>query len=214
MKKALILIALMLSIALSMVAETDKAVLQSRHKRYSSIHAHHIGVAIETDLLENARISPRLFYSYGSFRNLFTIDAGLKYIYSHPMCHVTDEKVTGHYLAPFAAIDFHFLHWEEGCMFAGGEVAYNCRVTGEHYLPASDLIVGDKNICNHHCSLRAKVGVRLEKWVFNVHYEYDLAPSYNQKYIYESAAYDFATLRPSLYERHRVGVSIAYLFTF
>lgn len=214
MKRAIILLLLMLNMTLSGFAQTDKEVQHARQKRYSMIHAHHIGVGIETDLMENARISPRLYYSFGSFRNLFTIDAGLKYIYSHPMCHVTDEKVTGHYLSPFVAIDFHFAQWDKGCVFAGGEFAYNFNVTGEHYLPASNLRVGDKNIGNNHSSLRAKVGVRLENWVFNVHYEYDLAPSYNQKYIYETADYDFATLRPSLYERHRVGISIAYLFTF
>ena len=122
-----------------------------RRKRYQMIHAHHIGLAIETSMMENVRLSPRVFYSFGSFRNLFTVDGGLKYIYSHPMCHVYDEKVTAHYLSPYVAIDFHFGHWDKGCAFAGAEVAYNFIVMGEHYLPQSRVRVGDKHIGNNHC---------------------------------------------------------------
>ena len=129
------------------------------------------------------------------------------------MCHVAAERVAGHYMAPFAAADVNFGQWSNGSGFAGAEIAYNIPVMGEHYT-VSGYKFQDTELVKGHCSIRLRAGVRLEKWVFNVHYEYDLAPSFNQKYVYESAQYDFVTLRPSLYERHRVGISVAYLFTF
>lgn len=45
----------------------------------------------------------------------------------------------------------------------------------------------------------------------NIHYCYDLSPAINQKYIFETAKFDYDYLKSNLYERYRIGLSVSYL---
>lgn len=208
-KRAFLYILLLFS--LLAFSQTDKDLQQLRQGRYQSVCSHHLGIGMETNMLENFRLSPRLFYSYGSYRSYFSIDGGLKYVYAHPITPMDKERLACHYLAPFVAAKAHFWHWDKGCLYAGGEVAYHFALVGEHYIPGYDLPMRDMQIGKHHPSLRAQFGLKMEHWELNLHYEYDATPSWNQKYLFESTDYNYDLLRPSLYERHRIGITIASL---
>lgn len=208
-----IYILLLLLISVSVFSETDKELQHTRQKRFQWIHVHHLGLGIETNMYENFHISPRIFYSFGSFRNIVNVDGGIKYIYAHPMMHIEEEKIAGHYISPFVGATINFGRWNNGCIYAGGEVAYNFAISGDHYF-ASGMMTRDNHICNQHCSVRVKLGLKFEEWEFNIHYEYDFSPAWNQKYIFESADYDYDLLRPTLFERYRFGIHIAYLLPF
>ena len=213
MKKQIILY-IFLFFSLLASSQTDKEMQLLRQGRYQRVYSHHLGIGMESNMLENFRLSPRLFYSFCSYRSYFSIDAGVKYVYSHPMVPLTQERLACHYLAPLLSVKAHFWHWDKGCLYAGGEAAYHLALVGEHYIPGNDLPIRDRKIGKHHASVRAQFGVKMEHWELNVHYEYDLNPSWNQKYLFESAEYNYDLLRPSLYERHRVGITLAYLITF
>lgn len=213
MKTRLILYLLLL-MPLSVIAQTDREAQTMRQKRYSMIHMHHVGVGIEAEAFENFRVSPRVFYGIGSFRNVLNAEIGLKYVYNHPLLHAGEERVAAHYISPFVAGIVNFYRWSAGSLYAGGEVAYNFAIAGDHYLPSAAVQERDSQIGNHHCSLRPKIGVRLENWDVSLHFEYDLAPSLNQKHLFESAAYDYYALKPSLFERYRLGIHVAYIFPF
>ena len=213
MKKG-ILIYILLLMTMAAWSQTDQERQHIRQQRFQWIHAHHIGIGMETGMYENYRIAPRLYYSFGSYRNIFSVDGGLKYVYLHPMLHRADETVAAHYMAPFVATNIHFWRWSEGGLYAGAECAYHFAISGDYYLPASKVVERDRFIGNNHCSLRAKFGVKMEDWELNAHFEYDLMPEWNQKYLFESAGYKYDSLRPSLYERWRVGITLAYLITF
>ena len=209
-----IILYILLLISLPVLSQTDKEINRLRQGRYQRVHSHHLGIGMESNVYENFRLSPRLFYSFCSYRSFFSIDGGVKYVYAHPMRHMTEERLACHFLAPFAAAKIHFWRWDAGCLYVGGEAAYHFAVMGEHYFPKYDLPTRDKKIGKNHTSIRAQLGVKMEHWELNVHYEYDLSPSWNQKYLFESEEYDYDRVRPSLYERHRIGLTIAYLITF
>ena len=59
--------------------------------------------------------------------------------------------------------------------------------------------------------MSAKLGVRLSRMDINIHYCYDLSPAINQKYIFETAKFDYDYVKANLYERYRIGLSISYL---
>jgi len=185
-----------------------------RQKRIAMIHAHHIGMGVDANMYRNVHLAPRIFYGFGSYRNIFSFDVGAQYTFSHPLSVTNDEKVTAHYIAPFVAANIHFVKWNSGCAYAGAEFAYHFAISGDHYSPSSPIIVRDIHIGNHHSTIRAKAGVRFENWDLNAHFEYDLAPALNQKYIFESINYDYPSLKYALFERWRIGVAIAYLIPF
>jgi len=208
------IIYLLLLGCLPVLAKADNKEQRARNERYHAIHLHHVGIGLETGMFRNARLSPRLFYGVGSYRNLFNADVGVKYVYSHPMAPLSDERLAAHYISPFIAANVNFYRWETGCMYIGGEFAYDCIVAADHYLPSSGGVEHDVKIGRHHGTVRAKAGARWDHWELNVHFEYDLEPAMNQKYIYEFDGYDYDRLRPFLFERYRVGLSVSYLIPF
>ena len=190
---------------------TDQKV---RDKRTHMIHLHHIGIGAETAMSENVRFSARAYYGIGSYRNLLNADIGVKYALSHPLLHIAEEKITAHYMAPFIAATVNYYRWANGGLYLGGECAYHLAVAANHHLPSATVVEHDNVAASHHCSLRAKAGSRWENWDICLHFEYDLAPALNQKYVFESTAYNYDLLRPSLFERWRIGITAAYLIPF
>ena len=206
------LLILLLFIPLPAFSQThDKQAQAMRDKRYSMIHVHHVGIGAGAAMLTNLRASARVYYGFGSYRNLANVDAGVKYTYCYPLLHTDGEKVAGHYVSPFVAATLNCVRWERGSMYIGGEAAYNFGVAADHYIPATSMVEHDRQAVAHHCSVQGKIGVRLEHWDIGVHFEYDLAPAYNQKYIFETPAYDYYSMHSSLFERYRVGLNAAYL---
>ena len=189
----------------------DKQAQALRDKRYSMIHVHHVGIGAGADILTNLRVSARVYYGFGSFRNLANVDAGIKYTYTYPVLHTPDDKVAGHYISPFVGATLNCVRWSEGSLYIGAEAAYNFGVAGDHFIVATSMVEHDRQAVSQHCSAQGKIGVRLENWDIGVHFEYDLAPAYNQKYIFETPAYDYYSMHSSLFERYRVGLTAAYL---
>lgn len=86
-------------------------------------------------------------------------------------------------------------------------------IAARHRLPDGQS-VPDLQIGKNHFTPAAKLGVRIQQCDVSLYYEYDMKPSFNQKYVFETADYDYDLLRPALFERMRFGIRFLYHFDF
>lgn len=183
-----------------------------RKQRLSKIELMHIGVGAESAWWNDWQGGFKVYFGVGSSRHIGSVDVGIKYMFSVPMCPINQEKVLLQQLPFFLSASIHAYRWEKGCLYIGGEAAYHVETLATHVVPAQNLRVSDKTLRHHHATVSGKIGVKCQNWDVNVFYTYDLMPQYNQKYVYESAAYVYETLHNSLFERMRLGVSLSYAF--
>lgn len=183
-----------------------------RKQRQSKIELLHIGVGGESAWWNDWQGGLNVYFGLGSPRHLGSVDVGIKYMFSVPMCPISKEKVLLQQLPFFLSAAIHAYRWEDGCLYIGGEAAYHVETLTTHVIPAQNTRIRDNDLRHHHATVSGKIGVKYQNWDINAFYTYDLAPQYNQKYVYESAAYDYNTLHNSLFERMRLGVSLSYAF--
>lgn len=212
--KALKILIILLMISQSVVAQSSKDVRRLRTKRLRMIEIHHIGMGLDFDSNDNHYLSPYVYYGIGSYRNIINMDVGFRYKVSNPFKLSQDESISVKNLSSFFSVDFNIIRWNLGSAYVGAEVSYCLPITANHRLSASDIVVYDKNIGRNHWHTRVVLGAKFSKWDINVHYDCNLAPMIDQKYIYESLDYDYDKLVGNLYERYRLGVEISYLIPF
>ena len=209
-----VVILFLLSTSVLAFGQTDWEHLQIRQKRYRNIHLHHIGIGGDVTAYRNIHLSPRIYYGYGSYRNLFNVDVGVFYRFSCSLSPQNADRVLCQYVAPFVSTAINAYRWNTGSLYIGCEAAYNFAVAADYYSRSDKKLMQDIYLGRDFCSIKPKFGVRFDKWEININCEYDLAPSLNQKYIFESVRYDYEQVRTSLFERYRFGISAAYLIPF
>lgn len=185
-----------------------------RQKRLGKIEFHHIGLGFETGFNKNSTMSPFLFYGIGSKRNLFNADIGIKYRFYNPFYQNNKNIVSASYFNPFLTLACNFLRFKALSVYSGMELSCNFTMGARYYSSNSQIVSRDINIGNNHMSVMGKAGVRFDKWDVKLFYSYNLAPSFNQKYIFESASYDYDMLRELLFNRTYLGFSVSYLLPF
>lgn len=208
--KLLNITVLFLLISSSLYAQTAKEIEGIRSKRFNRIDMKHFGVGLETGVYENLYLGPKLFYGMGTFRNLFNIDGGFKYMFCSSMYNKYEESISGQFFSVFCSLNFNPIRWNTGCMYLGGETSYNVVAAASHKEISSDVVAHDIRIGNNHFVARGKIGARLDLWDINLYCDYNLAPAMNQKYIFESVDYNYDKLYASIHERYRIGISVSY----
>lgn len=208
--KLLNIIVLLLLVPSSLFAQTPQEMEGVKSKRFNRIDMRHIGVGLETGVYENLYIGPKLFYGLGTFRNLFNMDGGLKYIYLRSLNNKYEESISVQFFSVFCSLNINPIRWNSGCMYLGGETSYNVVAAASHKEISSDVVTHDYHIGNNHFVARGKIGARFDFWDINVYCDYNMAPSMNQKYIYESVDYNYDKLYATIHERYRIGVSVSY----
>lgn len=209
MKMKLVILLLLLVCPVIAQTENEKAVI--RHERLRMIDFHHVNVGVEVNAHNNQLMGPAISYGVGTFRNLLNLDLGIKYIMVNPIGRNGEERISVHYLPVWVATNVNVMRWHWGSVYVGGEISYSIVATANHRKPFSEVIEYDRCIGNNHTSLSGKLGVRLSRMDINIHYCYDLSPTMNQKYIFETAKFDYDYLKANLYERYRIGLSVSYL---
>ena len=214
MKRAGILIVLLVCVACGASAQelTAKERSHLRKQRQATIDLLHVGVGVEGAFWNDWQTGLKASFGVGSTRHIGSVDVGLKYLVSGPLSSLQNEHIILQQMPFFLSAELHAIRWEDGCLYVGGEAAYHVDLAATHRVPATGVQARDKRLRHHHASVGGKLGFRHRNWDLHVFYTYDLMPKYNQKYVYESAAYDYEALRGSLFERMRVGVSFGYVF--
>lgn len=209
MKMKLVILLLLFVCPVIAQTEDEKAVIM--YERLRMIDFYHVNVGVEVDVHNNLFMGPTISYGVGTYRNLLNLDFGIKYMLVNPIGRSEEERISIHYLPVCAATNVNLIRWHQGSVYVGGEISYSFVTTANHRKPFSEVVEYDRYVGNNHASVSAKLGVRLSRMDINIHYCYDLSPAINQKYIFETAKFDYDYLKSNLYERYRIGLSVSYL---
>ena len=205
---------LMLSSFFTVMAQTQQEQFSLRQLRFNHIEYYHVGVGIEAGINENFLVGPRACVGIGSYRNLFCADVGLKLLWENLFTSSTKECVSQRQLPLFVSASVNALRWHRSAVYIGGEFAYHLQMGATHQLSDGKTSYSDNQLANNHTSVSMKLGARLNNWDFCLFCQRDLSPAFNQKYVYESADYDYDTLHSTIFERMRFGICANYLFPF
>lgn len=173
-------------------------------RRLDKIEYYHVGIGTDAAINRNYQLCPKVFIGIGSNRNLFNADAGLKLSLSNVFETGDGEYIRHSSIPVYIAGSINAVRWKQKSLYAGAELS--CHIALGSNKAAS--------IANNHFACQGKFGFRNTDWDFSVYYEYDLSPAIDQKYIYESPAYDYFKVYNSIFERWRIGVSASYYFRF
>lgn len=185
-----------------------------RRQRFSKLEYYHVGAGIEAGMNKNFVTGPKVYAGIGSYRNLFSADVGLKLLWMTTFKSSQEESVSQRQIPFFVSASANLLRWHHSAVYLGGEFAYHLQIGVTHQLPDGKTSYSDNELANNHTSVSIKVGTRLNNWDFCLFWQRDLAPAFNQKYVYESADYDYDTLHSTIFERMRFGICANYLFSF
>ena len=197
------------NLALSQTPPKEKETI--RKKRLNKVEFYHIGLGLEAGINHNFVIGPMVYAGIGSFRNFFNADAGVKLLWTNPAGSSTKERISHLQLPVFAALSLNLIRWKHGSAYLGAEFDYHLFLNAKHNLPGNGGKISDKELSHNYASTSVRLGVRLNRWDIQSFYEWDLSPSFNQKYVYESQNYNYDVLYNALFSRTRFGLKIAYI---
>ena len=207
-KKTILLLFLLMVLVPVFSQTSDNNHVKKERLRY--VEFFHYAVGFETSFNKNLYFSPELMIGIGSYRNLINADIGARYMLGSPFVWGKSESLVVHQVPVFFSVRCNVYSWKTNCVSIGGEIEYCMPITVFHHY--GDTKKADKDVSNEHFSGRVNVGVKLDRLGIGAFYEYDFAPMMNQKYVFESAEYDYDKLHDSLFERMRFGVSLTYYF--
>lgn len=190
----------------------EKSVL--RQERFRKVDFMHVGIGMETGGNVNWFVGSKLFAGVGSYRNMVNADIGIGYRFVNLIGSSSNERIMLQQLPVFASLHLNMVRWSKGCAYIGGEAIYCLAVKGDHHIPSSNIAENENVLGKIHATLAGSLGVRLSNWDFSLRYAYDLSPSMNQKFVYESADYDYDCLHSSIFERSYFAFSVSYLLPF
>ena len=210
--RPLLTVLLLLAGVLSAMAQTPTDGQKSavRQRRFGKIELRHLGVGLDAAANHNYYAGPKVYVGLGSHRNLLNVDAGFKYQFWNPVGSGGKERLSLQQLPVFASLKLNVARWTTGNLYLGGEADYCLAMSAKHHLPDGAGSASDKASGQDHAAVRGLLGLKLDRLDVGLFYEYDLAPAMNQKYVYESADYNYRQLYDALFERWRVGVAVSY----
>lgn len=208
------IITLFCCLPLTLIAQSKFEREKILNRRLDKIEYYHIGVGMDAAMNKNYQFSPKVFVGIGSSRNLFNVDMGLKLTFSNVFGESDDEYIR-HYAMPiFVAGSINAVRWKQKNLYVGAEISYNVALGSRHIVFNQLLETDIASIAKNHFAWQGKLGFRNKDWDISAYYEYDLSPAIDQKYVYESPAYDYFNVYGSIFERWRIGVSATYNFRF
>lgn len=191
---------IMLMCAITGVVHAESSDLSGRASmRYRLIGIHNVGASFDVSGWNNIHWSARALYKVGSTRNLVNGVVGVGYCMTLPLQQLHTDRL-GHFIPISLGVNGNYYSWGVNCAYIGAEGTYNINV-GTPFYQSFFAVTG-------------KLGACFKMLDISLSYTYDLAPRFNQKYIYENPQYDFNAIHASIYERMQVGVRVTYYFTF
>lgn len=194
-----------------MVAQSVDDPAAVRNKRISHIDFYHVSVGASVAMNRNYSFGPQLSFGVGSYRNILNADVGIRYLFEGAFLQRGAERVSLQQLPLFVSLNVNAFRWRTGSFYLGAEMAYTPTVFAQHRLPDGQL-VSDIHIGKNHFTPVAKLGFRQGDFDLCLFYEYDMKPSFDQKYIFETVGYNYDALKFSVFERMRMGLRFLYHF--
>jgi len=200
---------MLMSVASAQTMQDTCRVIKNRLRYVDFINVN-VGGEVAANI--NYEISPKVALGIGSFRNVVNGDVGLKIKFCNPLLINKNVGISYISLPIFISANINIYKWKFNSLFVGGEIDYNISLTSILKNRLSNETIVDKYLIQNHFSAAGKLGCKLNNILLYLFYEYDIEPAYNQKYIFESANYDYYVLKKSIFERWRFGVNLSYMF--
>jgi hypothetical protein len=195
-------------------AQTYDEIQTIRRRRLKVINIHNLGIGIEAGGCTNYFVAPKVYYRFGSSRNLINVDAGFRYMLYNPVRILNRDFVSSQYFTPFIASNINYVRWVSGSAYVGAELLCSIPTNSSYYQISSSRYLRDKSIGKYHTNISGRVGFRLKQWDVSLFASYSFAPSFNQKYIFETPSFNYYNVRSQLYSRYNFGLSLSYIIQF
>lgn len=168
-----------------------------------------IGLGAECEGFYNYGAGARLEWRAGSERQLINAIAGWEIIWHN---HIHKEKPNIIYVqnSPYFAFRINYARMAPGSLYLEGGMSYNINA-GEKYRIA-DRETSDKLLARNHFSTSMRMGYVTDRYDISVFARYDLKPTFNQKYIYETGSFDYYAMKKALNERWSIGLCMLWYF--
>ncbi len=182
-------------------------------QRFRNVDMWHCQAGLDVSVNKNYCIAPVISVGVGSFRNWYCLETGVGFQFFNSLKSNNTDDISLQQFCVFGTGELHPLRWKNGCPILGGRLSYVLPISAQYVNRNSSHSKIDGRIGNKHATIRAFVGILVHDWKIVAYYEYDMSPSFHQKYVFESTKYNFEAVRTQIYERQRTGLSLTYLFT-
>lgn len=213
-KKSVILFLTLLLVSFNLVSQNEYDIDKIKKMRLNKIDFYHISLGINSSLNKNFSFGLNVGAGIGSHRNLINCDLGVGLVKVNPFYDKSNENISLTQMPLYLSSSINFLRWKTNSIYLGTEFAYVMALNSKHYNPVDAFSNKDLSLRKSHCAASVKIGAIVDIFNLFFFYEYDLAPSFNQKYIYESPDYDYVYLRDKIFERYRFGISLSYILRY
>lgn len=191
----------------------DKDTKSIKSQRFQSVGLYNIKISGEGGGFRESHLaSLRVDFCLGSRFTLWGAGVGVGYRVANPFTLGSKESVSARHIPFFLSAELHPLRFKTGYLYLGTEAIFNLSIGGRHFLPAEKHRQRDSNLSSNCITGRANLGVKFHNFAVYTFFEYDMQPSFNQKYIYETLAYDYRALKNTIFERYRLGIGLSYYF--
>lgn len=205
------LVAMLLSCGVAYGSDKEQAKVKA--ERIQKIGLYNIRLGGEVaGYRENYMASLRADFTFGSRFTIWGASAGIGYRTINPFVAINKEAVSVRHFPIYLSAELHPWRFETGYLYIGAEGILNLSLGGRHLVSNQRRWTSDSNLSKTCIVGRANLGVKFKNVGIYAFYEYDLQPSVNQKYIYETVGYGYKELKSMIFERCRVGVGVSYYF--
>lgn len=212
-RKAIFFLGLLLVSSASFCSSDDEALKENlRLRRNSMIDFYHIGLNMDLSAGINNTVDPGFFIGIGSFRNLFNADIGVSYSMKNIIPLDSEESVSVHQLKISLSAKVNCIRWRFGSVYLSPGIDWSMPLIAFHRTVASSYGYMDNSIGRCCFSSCLNLGIIWNRLDFSIFCRYDMSPSFNQKYIYESVDYNYHVLYDSIFDRDCFGIGIGYYF--
>lgn len=170
-----------------------------------------IGLGIECEGLYNHAAGIRLEWRAGSERQLLNFISGWELLWHNPI-DSGRPQVTLLQNSPYASLRLNCIRMSAGSIYAEGGASFNLNY-GMTYR-AGDRQTSDSLLVRNHFSTHLRMGFVTDNFDVSIFARYDLKPTFNQKHIYDTKAYDYYAMGPAINERWSIGLCMVWYIRF
>lgn len=183
---------------------------QEVHNRLNKTSLHHLGIGMGMEMNRNNLINTELIYRYGNKRQ--TINSFCFIEFSRTFPKNLDPCVSFWQYSMGCGISENIIKSYVGTLYLAESVSIDIPFSARYH--DMEYVYADKGLVKFHLSGKIRLGFALNNFDVSLFSEFDMMPTFNQKYIFETIGYDYYAIRSLINERFRLGVSIVYFINF
>lgn len=179
-------------------------------KRLNKAAIHHLGIGVGAEMNSSFGVNSDIIYRYGNRRQFLNYSGSIMFGKSF-RTEVLPDITTWQFSMDGGVLE-NILSTSVVSIYLSETVGFNIPFATNYYKYSET--VRDNSITKNYISGRLSLGFTFNNWDISFYCKYDLAPIYNQRYIYETINYDYFALRQRINERFKLGLMFRYFINF